>query len=153
MDTLANLDKAKPYNLPLKVKIIAVGEILHYQKHEEDRQRLTVAIADDTGCAKCVSYSPGSFKKLELNKAVVIKNYIVQDKTTIVITKTTKVYAAGVISETFSQYTELAETFVHPADAPLVHSLETAKKSPIKSTISVRGTLVEVSGFCFQMEN
>ena len=99
MDKLANLDKAKPYNLPLKVKVIAdVGNVEDYQKHEEDRQKLTAAVADESGCAKYISYCPGTFGRLKLDKAVVLKNYNVQDKTTIVITKTTKVFAAGVVN-------------------------------------------------------
>ena len=59
MDKLAKLDKAKPYNLPLKVKVIADVDVVDYQKHEEDRQKLTVAVADESWCAKCISYCPG----------------------------------------------------------------------------------------------
>ena len=51
-----------------------------------------------------------TFGKLKLDKVVVLKNYKVQDKPTIVITKTTKVFAAGVVNKSFSKYTELAET-------------------------------------------
>ncbi|XP_072041299.1 uncharacterized protein [Amphiura filiformis] len=103
---------------------------------------MEIAVADRTGVAKATCYNPDAFSKFKLNKQVILKNYIVREDKTIFITRISRVVPAGFITKDFSMFDHDALVLLNPPDAP-TKSINEAKKSPIKSHVSVEGTLVE----------
>ncbi len=88
-----------PYQGSVLVKIVAIGEKVEYTKNGEQKVFLPVAIADATGMIKAICYKSEIFKKFEVNKGVMIKRFIMNDKNCIVLTQRNKVTPAGNMEE------------------------------------------------------
>lgn len=146
METVANLDPTKPYHGPIKVSVLKVGRIVKYRKNGQDRQYIDLGLCDTTGVVKAICYNPESFPKFQPEKAVILKNYILREKNTLIITRMTKVLPAGRAvdrSKIPTDYYGMAQQFANPPDAEF-KTAEAAKKSPFKSSVSVEGTVEEV---------
>ncbi|KAJ8048747.1 ATP-dependent DNA helicase PIF1 [Holothuria leucospilota] len=82
-----------------------------------------------------------SFKTSEVNSSVLIKNFICKPSN-LVLTTTTKVYRCAPVTAIPSAFMQEAIKLVHPPDAPVV-TIQAAKTSPVKSTTTVRGYIVQ----------
>lgn len=144
MTTIKQLTKGKtgPYDKPLKCLVAAVGETKTYTTQQGDEKTMTVvAFADQSASIKGIVYNDSLLKTLSVNSSVLIKNFICKPSN-LVLTTTTKVYRCAPVTAIPSAFMQEAIKLVHPPDAPVV-TIQAAKTSPVKSTTTVRGYIVQ----------
>ncbi len=149
METIATLDAKKPYcNAPLKVFLIAVGDVLQYTKNNKINYRVAdIAIADTTEVKKASFYGD-SYGKLKVKKCFILKNYVMKEDNTLVLTRSTRMIPAGKMSaeieQQVSKYQLEGQAMVMTTHAA-VAQIEIAKKSPLKSSVTIVGQVQQVS--------
>ncbi|WAR28738.1 hypothetical protein MAR_014442 [Mya arenaria] len=74
-----------PYDAQLKLKVVARGNIIHYQSNGQEKQSLTVAVADQASCAKCIIYDVTKFSRrtasVGCKSPVSLKDIYIKDNT------------------------------------------------------------------------
>ena len=122
----------------MKVTVLDVGEKISYTKRGENQTTVTVALPDKSGVIRAEVFH-GCNKMLQ-HKAFLIKNCRDNNGDHIVMTKYSRVLPAAsskAVLPELAQFVEQAAIIIKPTEALVADNLEEAKKSPIKSEISI----------------
>ncbi|WAQ99148.1 hypothetical protein MAR_023521 [Mya arenaria] len=132
--------KPLPYDAGVKAKVVARGSILHYTSQGQDKQSLTVALADFSSAVKCIVYDAAKFPRFAVGHTVSLRNIIIRNNT-VIITKTSKVFLVPGMDVPEERERE-GDHLVHPPPAPEL-PLDQALRSPAKSKVTVKGQLIQ----------
>lgn len=134
-----------PYAKPLRVKVVARGEVSHYTVQGDSRQCLSIALSDGNEVVRGLAFDPSKFSRFLFGKSVVLRDIIrkIEDgRKTIVITKTTKVFMTSEIEVPDAHQVE-GNRILNPPPAEVKPIVE-ALRSPSKQKVSIRGKIVQV---------
>jgi hypothetical protein len=143
---LKNSKGTKPYSVPLKVKVAAVGQTQRYQTDSGERKEyLIVGLADTTDFIKAVVYDTSKLAGLSDSSSVILMNYIYKNEAeaSVIITKNTKVMKTAPL-DVPEYFLERAKSITNPPPAETL-PLKDVKKSPVKTLVSVKGRIISVS--------
>lgn len=145
---LKNNKGSKPYSVPIKVRVCAIGTRQKYQTDSgEKKDYAIVGLGDTTDVIKGVVYDSSKLSTgtLQENSSVILMNYIFKNETepAIVITKNTKVMKTAQVNVPNS-LVERAVAIANPPPAATM-ALKNVKTSPIKTLVSVKGRIISVS--------
>lgn len=149
MLTLAKVKASKgnkPYSQPLKVKVCGVSSTARYQVESgEKKEYCVIGIADHSMAMKATLYDISKKANLAEGTSVIVMNYIHKTEPTegIIIPKNTKVMKTFDVDVP----TEIQRQGALIANPPPAETLtiKQVKRSPIKSLVSVKGTVISVS--------
>lgn len=141
-----------PYNTALKVQVCGVADVVNYKNSSgEQRQSLTMGLADHTMAAKAILYDVTKANMLKAGTTLMLLNVIIKrDSKSVVMTNRSKLLKTSPFLESLPAHLikeglELA----CPPPAEVV-SINKIKTSPVKTMVSIRGQVVSVSNFEFQ---
>ena len=141
-----------PHNTALKVQVCGVGDVVNYKNSSgEQRQSLTMGLADHTMAAKAILYDVTKANMLKVGTTLMLLNVIIKrDSKSVVMTNRSKLLKTSPFLESLPAHLikeglELA----CPPPAEVV-SINKIKTSPVKTMVSIRGQVVSVSYFEFQ---
>lgn len=139
--------KPKPYSNPLKVKVIGVGDKSTYTTADGKEKKLVpLGVADKEDSIKVSLYEVDKLQLLKAGECVVLSNYVyrVDPHPTIVVTAVTRVMKTSSFAVPEDVETT-AKAIANPAPAKII-TIQDAKRSPIKSLVSIKGRVISV---CF----
>jgi len=108
MSTLKQVLEEGPCERPIKVKVVARGDILTYQKDGQERQSLHCAVADNEEAARTVIYDQTQFRRFEEGSSVTLRNIIVRAQQ-LMVTRNTRCYT--IYPLTHQLYQSVAQKF------------------------------------------
>lgn len=141
---------AKPYSLPLKLKVCAIGTNQKYVTDGEKKEYTVVGLADTTDAIKGMVYDTSKLNNMQASATIILMNYIFKNENegTVVITKTTKVLKKAQM-DVPENLIEKGAAIANPPPAATL-ALRDVKRSPVKTLVSVKGRIISVSLIIFK---
>lgn len=133
---------AKPYSLPLKLKVCAIGTSQKYVTDGEKKEYTVVGLADTTDAIKGMVYDSSKLNNMQASATIILMNYIFKNENegTVVITKTTKVLKTAQM-DVPEHLIEKGAAIANPPPAATL-ALRDVKRSPVKTLVSVKGRII-----------
>ncbi|XP_060568324.1 uncharacterized protein LOC132726926 [Ruditapes philippinarum] len=137
--------RSGPYDKGLRVQCVAVGTPITYTgKDTQVKQVLAAAISDSKDVIKVSCYDPSKFRFFQVDKALILKNFIKkeEDGKSVVVTKVSKIAFGAPMTGITEEQKALGQSLINPPKAQLV-SVAEALSSPKKKKSSVQGKLIQ----------
>lgn len=143
------VNKESPYSGAIYAQVCGKGGITHYKNASgQQRQLLTLGLADSTKAVKAILYDISMEEMFEVGSVVLLLNCIIKkDQNTIVLTKRTKIRRSTLGQKVPTEIQEQAYAIACPPAAAEI-SVKDVQTSPIKSMVSVKGQVTAVSCIC-----
>lgn len=138
--------KPKPYSNPLKVKVCGVGTPGSYTTSAgQKKESVVIGVADRDSSMKVILYDLEKLSSLKVSDTVMLTNYVfkLDPEPVVILTKVSKIMKTSSI-DVPQKVIDEAKNISHPPPAETI-SLKTAKTSPVKTLISVKGRVTSVS--------
>ncbi|XP_056018770.1 uncharacterized protein LOC130054182 [Ostrea edulis] len=132
--------KPKPYSNPLKVKVCGVDTSGSYTTSAgQKKESVVIGVADRDSSMNVIVYNLEKLSSLKVSDTVMLTNYVfkLDPEPVVILTKVSKIMKTSSI-DVPQKVIDEAKSISHPPPAETI-SLKTAKTSPVKTLISVKG--------------